>query len=483
MCMKKLSHIEQILLLLVVGFFISVQPASAEQSFTSMSLNLDSTSGILTGTSSFPFAIPYYAPSGGDYTAIAISDVDNLSSWYDATGCPLEAVGSVEDRVAYYNNGSGSGNGSFTSDDSLLSYFVGGHIYAFYALGLSTGCSVTESGYKIYAISTWLYDATTSSFINPVVPSDESTKFIQITPAQHTVISSSSSSTALGVDFQVSAADNVGAVSGGVTLGDRVTYDLYEPVGCAWWNLVCSLTSTIYTHYEFDIPTTTIDSFYGFDWLVNDSQDITKTGNYAVQVAIQRPVGYFDGVAFNYQTIVSTSTMFTVGSPSSYDNIASSTVGVIGSWVSGAANTGNPCFFDVSQPTQWLQYIATCSVSFLVPPQGFDVSPYTDMADTLGQKFPFSYFTQIVYAYQALQVSSTTQESIAMNLHDLNIASTTTNGLGNILPNLVVFSPATVQQYAPSGFFDTLKSLAAAALVLTLMADIFFTLKGLMTTL
>jgi len=76
-------------------------------------------------------------------------------------------------------------------------------------------------------------------------------------------------------------------------------------------------------------------------------------------------------------------------------------------------------------------------------------------------------------------IASSTQNApeYDYNLSNLGIGSTTP--LGNILPNVTVLSSSTVTGYFPAGTFDLLKGLAGLAIILTLFADIFFTVKGL----
>lgn len=116
---------------------------------------------------------------------------------------------------------------------------------------------------------------------------------------------------------------------------------------------------------------------------------------------------------------------------------------------------------------------------FLVVPAPESVNQFTTLASTTQERFPFSYFTKIATAWDGLVASSTANSpTFSFNLHSLGIGSTT--ALGNILPDTQVFGASTTLEYFPPGTFDTLKALAGIALLLTLIADIFFSVKRMM---
>jgi len=69
---------------------------------------------------------------------------------------------------------------------------------------------------------------------------------------------------------------------------------------------------------------------------------------------------------------------------------------------------------------------------------------------------------------------------LSYDLADLGIGSTTP--MGNILPNITVFASSTVRTYLPDAIFSVLKFLAGLAILLTLIADIFFSTKRMMKT-
>jgi len=115
---------------------------------------------------------------------------------------------------------------------------------------------------------------------------------------------------------------------------------------------------------------------------------------------------------------------------------------------------------------------------FLFVPDSDTLGQFSELDDTLSAKFPFSYVGSVVTTWQGLTASSTLNSpTYSYNLANLQLGSTTP--MGNILPNITAFSSTTVQTYFPAGSFDLLKTLAGFAILLTLIADIFFTSRNL----
>jgi len=151
-----------------------------------------------------------------------------------------------------------------------------------------------------------------------------------------------------------------------------------------------------------------------------------------------------------------------------------------------------PAFFTDDTATSTLQSLEErCSDSsnifseglcmasvFLFIPSNESIGQFSTLTETLRDKFPFSYINSITDTWSGLTASSTANSpAYTFNLANTTIGSTTPMGV--FLPNITVFSSSTVQQYFPAGTFDVLKTLAGIAIILTLMADIFFTSRNL----
>lgn len=117
--------------------------------------------------------------------------------------------------------------------------------------------------------------------------------------------------------------------------------------------------------------------------------------------------------------------------------------------------------------------------SFLFVPAPDTLGQFSNLRDEIGNKFPFAYVAGVTDTWETLTASTTLNSpEISYNLNDLGIGSTTS--LGNILPNVVVFSSSTVGTYLSPTLLSLLKFLAGLAILLTLIADIFFTSRNLM---
>jgi len=169
---------------------------------------------------------------------------------------------------------------------------------------------------------------------------------------------------------------------------------------------------------------------------------------------------------------------------------ASSTVDINDSFnAGGLATTSLRSFCDTNLPYDdsdiiqaTITYVpnALCRLTtYLVLPTTDSINQFADLrADTM-ERFPFSYVNSVYGTWTALTASSTANSpSFTYSLHDLTLGSTTP--IGNILPNIEVFSSTTVQEYFPASTFAVMKALAGIAILLTLIADIFFTTKKMM---
>jgi len=115
-------------------------------------------------------------------------------------------------------------------------------------------------------------------------------------------------------------------------------------------------------------------------------------------------------------------------------------------------------------------------VGYLMHPTENVFLSYSNVGSTLSAKFPFAYFSSIANTWTSLQASSTQNApDWELSLHDLGIGSST--AIGNILPNVTIFSTSTVERYMPSGTLNFMKGLISLALILTLFADLFYGVK------
>jgi len=117
--------------------------------------------------------------------------------------------------------------------------------------------------------------------------------------------------------------------------------------------------------------------------------------------------------------------------------------------------------------------------SFLFVPNSQTLAQFTSIPQQIGNVFPFSYVSSAVATWQTLAASSTANAPLYQyKLADLGIGSTTP--MGNILPNIDVMSSSTVTHFFPPAVFAAMKTLAGFAILMVLVADIFFTSRNLM---
>jgi len=114
-----------------------------------------------------------------------------------------------------------------------------------------------------------------------------------------------------------------------------------------------------------------------------------------------------------------------------------------------------------------------CSAgAFLFVPNPNILNQYVGLPSALQSKFPFSWVYAVQTTVGSLSASSTANfGALSFGLGDLGIGSTTP--MGNILPNVDVFSTTTLMKYMPIGVWNTGQSLIAISLWLGLIYFIF----------
>jgi len=116
--------------------------------------------------------------------------------------------------------------------------------------------------------------------------------------------------------------------------------------------------------------------------------------------------------------------------------------------------------------------------AFLFVPNPETLNGFASLSSTSAQHFPISWFYETRDVVSGLNASSTVaMASFSFDLQDLGVGSTT--ALGNILPNITVFSSTTVTEYMGESTWDIIQLLIGAALWLGLLADIWFTTRNL----
>jgi len=229
--------------------------------------------------------------------------------------------------------------------------------------------------------------------------------------------------------------------------------------------LFCVLEADNLINENFTIPITASGNF-----ALTNSRTLTSEGRYTITAKIIKPLFTLGGVNVGQVTLATKTMSFVAGAKNTYDdfvdNIASTTTSYIQNFDSDSCSVVSGSF-----------NLGECFIGLLIP-SGNVFSAYTRIPDLLAEKFPFSYINSMGETWTGLVASSTENApNLEFELQGLGIGSTTP--LGNILPNVTVFSTTTMTQYFPEETFDLLKNLASFALIIGLFTHIFFSVRNL----
>jgi len=116
------------------------------------------------------------------------------------------------------------------------------------------------------------------------------------------------------------------------------------------------------------------------------------------------------------------------------------------------------------------------SFSYLFTPNPRVLDSWASVPTQLSAKFPFSWVSSVQTSLQTAAASSTgNMPLVAMNLHDLNIGSS--SPMGNIMPNFVALSTTTVREYIPDTIWNAGQLLMQTTLWMALCFDIYATVR------
>lgn len=111
--------------------------------------------------------------------------------------------------------------------------------------------------------------------------------------------------------------------------------------------------------------------------------------------------------------------------------------------------------------------------SYLFVPNPSVLNQFQNLGPQLETRFPVSWVYQVQDEIDNAATTTLSSPVWTMNLQDIGIGSTTS--MGNILPNMVVFSSSTVKHYISDSQWNALMTLAGAAIWLVA----FYTLYGI----
>jgi len=112
--------------------------------------------------------------------------------------------------------------------------------------------------------------------------------------------------------------------------------------------------------------------------------------------------------------------------------------------------------------------------SYLFIPNPAILNSYAQLPTLMQTKFPFSWIAGVKTEFDSLSASASSQ-SFSVNMTSLGMGSTT--AFGNVLPNITLFSTSTITRFMPSGVWNAIQALMAAALWIALGYDIYSTVR------
>jgi len=294
------------------------------------------------------------------------------------------------------------------------------------------------------------YAGTSSSPPPPTPPSDGNinTHVIRIS----TPVLYATTTTPTALDFDIYNASSSVANAYRVTYTNIDNYANYYQYGF--------LVDSGYTSSDNDVPFT-----------IGTTSPALPDGRYRVGVVLSsmspdlpfpsptNPSGYFNPETVSYFGVGSTTFQLIPTSATSSFSYASSSCAI--------SFAGS---FSLSD----------CFGYLFLPSQNWFTS-YTALPTALEQTFPFSYPFSMVNTWNSLTASTTENApTYTFNFGSLNIGSSTS--IGNILPNVTTFGATTTNTFfAGATLYPEIRGLISVVLWLTFFADVFFTVRNMIT--
>jgi len=202
---------------------------------------------------------------------------------------------------------------------------------------------------------------------------------------------------------------------------------------------------------------------------ISTTTSVLTGGQYTMNTSIIKPYFTVLGFEIGTDTLVSYESSFIAGATSIYDDFVENVDDFLNDSYSN---------FDASScnVVSGSFNLGTCVVGLILP-SGNTFAIYGQLPDLLMTRFPFSYVSGIAYTWNSLEDGTTAPPSLAFNFADLGIGST--NPMGNILPNVTVFSSSTIGTYLSGSILTAFKALVSLALIIALFTNIFFRVRSI----
>jgi len=215
-------------------------------------------------------------------------------------------------------------------------------------------------------------------------------------------------------------------------------------------------TGSSSTWGNYTLPDTTTGTFN----TATQSLAILENGSYSITWWLRDPQNQYGTVGVPHETT------FSINASSSFFQTPA-IKGINSTIASTSCNINFLATFD----------LADCATYMTVPSSNV-YGLYGSIPKLLASKFPFSYVASIQNTWKELSATASTTPTLSYNLHDIGIGSTT--ALGNFLPNIEIFSEATITTYLSDDILAIFRALIATVLISLTFLNIYGSVMRLM---
>jgi len=236
-------------------------------------------------------------------------------------------------------------------------------------------------------------------------------------------------------------------------------------------------SSTIATYIAYGLTTSTGSQFLQLNYL---SGSTIVPGTYTLQLDTESNSNTIsvnadtNGNWFGYIVNNGATSVPIIPNTPGFSDVGVSTSTVYANCYANLSNATSSSYFSQVEQDISLGMCQTATLLFI--PNPTTLSNFNEILPNLGTKFPFSWFIAVPITWNTLSATNTNAlPSFSVGLHALGIGSTTP--MGNILPDFVILSTTTISTYLSDGERETIVNLIAVGLWLSLIAEVWFTVK------
>jgi len=238
-------------------------------------------------------------------------------------------------------------------------------------------------------------------------------------------------------------------------------------------NTSCNGGSTVFT-----VADTIIPAGSGFSDIYLDLTNMNAVATSGVKcIAVKNLAGIGKTARYNAPTTVPYFDMAATFAPyptGSFNELTG--LSPASSTIFGTNATSSTACDAVSNDLGW---VLCTTMSYLFVPSGQILNNYALLPQLIESKFPFSWVASTSAVVSGFTASSTSNFiTLGYNFAGSPMASTSDISLPKILPSVTVFSTSTIEYYLGDTTWALFQTLIAAAVWLTFLADVFFTVRN-----